>query len=76
MKEREIFRIIVRTMGVALWIGSLLIWLKLWPVHYYTAADRAGGAVAYFLSGLVILLIADLLTRLFYRSDNASPWGS
>lgn len=59
MREREIFRIIVRTIGLALWaaglanaFASLLIWLKLSAIHYYTAADRAGAALAYFLSGL------------------------
>lgn len=76
MREREIFRLIVRTIGVALIgfgltdaFGSLLTFLKFQTDHYYSAADRASAAMAYFLSGLMFMLAANLLTRLIYRAD-------
>jgi len=79
MREREIFRLIVRTVGVALIafgvsdaVGSLLTYLKFQTDRYYTAADRASAALAYLLSGLLILLAADLLTRVVYRADKGS----
>jgi hypothetical protein len=82
MKEREIFRIVVRAIGVALLgfgladaFGGLLTWLKFQTDHYYSATDRASAGVAYFLSGLVFLLIADILARFIYRSDTSGPWG-
>lgn len=49
---------------------------RLQPVPTRGTAAELGSALAYFLSGLVFLLIADILARLICRSDTAGPWGN
>jgi hypothetical protein len=73
MTERSVFRLLARIVG---WVfvgfglsdglGGVLAVFGLPSGHYYTALDRVGAAMAYVVTGLLMIALANAVTRLLY----------
>jgi hypothetical protein len=73
MSERSIFRLLARVVG---WVfvgfglsdglGGLLTIIGLPSGRYYTALDRAGAAAAYVVTGVLMIVLAEMVTKWVY----------
>ena len=73
MTQREVFKLVVRLMGVGLVIAGMLdlFAIVLWMVHLptrpgYTPLQVIAAAAVYLITGVIVILASNLFTRLIY----------
>ena len=79
MTERGVFRLLARIVGwvfVGFGVGDglagALSLIGLPSGRYYTALDRAGAAAAYVITGVLMIVLAEVVTRALYDRSETS----